>query len=388
MHRAARAGKGVTMCASRIAAAAVATSAVDDGRAFPTRYGGGQAVRPHAYVRLLDDAGRTGDGEASPLPHFTGETVPAVAATLEALLPLIIGCDTLALGELSARLARHPNSPAAKCAIEMAAHDLAARTLGISLSALLGGPDALTVASTGLIGIVPEDEAVGLAQEYLAEGIGTLKMKVGRAPAADVRRVVAVRAAVGPEVAIRLDANAGLPLPDILTILRGLGRADVAIELFEQPVPADDLRGLRAVREAGVRVLVDESVHGPRDAIRVLEAGACDLIAIKLIKCGGLRAAATIARIAAEYGVGCILISPYETTVGMATTAHAAAALGTRAHAHDLMRRPSPGGGTWAHAIVPGGLRLASTPGHGATIDRDVDARLAEQLSGARGRDG
>lgn len=366
------------MSAARIVAAGVAQASVDDRRAFPTRYGGGQAERPHAYVRLIDDAGRTGDGEASPLPHFTGETVPAVLATLGALLPLVIGCETLALGEVAERLARHPHSAAAKCAIEMAAHDLAARALGISLAALLGGTDGVTVPSTGLIGIVPEEEAIALARDYRTEGIGTLKLKVGGEPAADVRRVAAVRAAVGPQVALRLDGNAGLPLPDALALLRGLERRDVAIELFEQPTRADDLRGLRAVREAGVRVLVDESAHAVRDAIRVLEAGACDLIAIKLIKCGGLRAAATIARVAAEYGAGCILISPYETTVGMATTAHAAAALGTRAHAHDLFRHPSPGGGTWRHEGVPGGLRLADVAGHGATVAADVDALLHE----------
>jgi L-alanine-DL-glutamate epimerase-like enolase superfamily enzyme len=264
----------------------------------------------------------------------------------------------------------------------MAAHDLAARSLGISLSALLGGADGVTVRGTGLIGIVSEEEAAALARDYLAEGVGTFKMKVGRDPAEDVRRVAAVRAAAGPEVAIRLDANAGLPLPDILAILRGLERRDVTIELFEQPVAADDLRGLRAVREAGVRVLVDESVHNPRDAIRVLEAGACDLVAIKLIKCGGLRAAATIARIAAEYGVGCILISPYETAVGMATTAHAAAALGTRAHAQDLLRHLSPGGGTWAHTVVPGGLQLATAPGHGAAVGSEAEAQLAAGMRG------
>lgn len=372
------------MSAGRIVAAGVARAEVDDGRAIPTRYGGGMAVRPHAYVRLVDDAGHTGDGEASPLPHFTGETVAAVLATLDALLPLVIGCETLALGELAERLARHPQSFAAKCAIDMAAHDLAARALGISLAALLGGEDGVTVPGTGLIGIVPEEEAVALARDYRREGIATLKLKVGRDPVADVRRAAAVSAAC-PDAAIRLDANAGLPLPDILAILRGLERRGVAIELFEQPVRADDLHGLRAIREAGVRVLVDESVHGPRDAIRVLEAGACDLIAIKLVKCGGLRGAATIARIAAEYGVGCILISPYETTVGMATTAHAAAAFGTRDHAHDLLRHPSSGGGTWAHTIVPGGLRLGDATGHGATIGRAAGEILARQLAAARG---
>lgn len=375
---------GCAMSGSRIVAAHVATFATDDGRAFPTRYGAGMVVRPRVYVRLTDDRGTIGHGEASPLPHFTGETVGIIAAALETLLPRVIGCDPRALGELADRLAQSPNNFAAKCAIDVAAHDLAARSLGIALATLLGGSTGQTVHGTGLIGIVSSDEAAAQARDYLADGITTLKLKVGRDPVADVGRVAAVRAAVGPAVALRLDGNAGLPLPDALTILRGLGREGIAPELFEQPVRADDLRGLRAVRETGTRVLVDESVHNLRDAVRVLEAGACDLIAIKLIKCGGLRAAAAIAQLAATYGVGCILISPYETAVGMATTAHAAAAFGTRDHAHDILRHPAASAGQWSHRVIPGGLQLADTPGHGARLSPAVDALLTPHTQGAR----
>jgi len=361
---------------AQIVTSRAAMTATDDGCAVPTRYGPGTAVRSRVYVRLTDAEGRTGDGEASPLPHFTGETPATIHAALETLLPLVIGCDALALDDLTDHLARHPHQYAAKCAIDAAAHDLAAKTLGVPLALLLGGSLGRPVATTGLIGIVDADAAVTAARGYVADGIRTLKMKVGREIAADAVRVGAVREAVGSGVAIRLDGNAGLALPDALALVR-VTRV-FGIELFEQPARADDLHGLRTVREAGIRVLVDESVHSVRDAIRVLEASACDLIAIKLIKCGGLRPARTIAQVAAAYGVGCILISPYETAVGLATTAHAAIAFGTRDHAHDIFRVPVPAGGAWGHTAVPGGLMLAALPGHGATVGRATADRLEE----------
>ena len=367
---------------ARIVAASHTAVAIADGHAVPTRYGAGMAVRPRVYVRLRDAEGRHGEGEASPLPHFTGETAASVDAALDALLPLVVGGEACAPGELTARLARHPGQYAAKCAIDAAAHDLAAKTLGVPLATLLGGALDGPIPVTGLIGIVAVDEAVAAARAHRAAGIRTLKLKVGRERAADVRRVAAVRAAVGDDVAIRLDGNAGLALPDALALARETH--ECAIELFEQPARADDLHGLRAVREAGVRVLVDESVHGVRDAIRVLEAAACDLIAIKLIKCGGLHAARTIAEVAAAYGAGCILISPYETAVGLATTAHAAAVFGTRAHAHDIFNAFAPDGGAWGHAPVPGGLSLAALPGHGATVG-ETAARAFERAAAGRG---
>lgn len=368
---------------AKIVATATACAAIDDGHAVPTRYGPGTAVRSRVYVRLTDDEGRTGDGEASPLPHFTGETPASITVALDTLLPLVVGCDALALGEVAARLATHPNQYAAKCAIDAAAHDLAAKTLAVPLAVLLGGSVGGVIAATGLIGIVDNDAAVTTARAYIADGIRTLKMKVGREIAADARRVAAVREAVGSGIAIRLDGNAGLALPDALALVRAT--RDLGIELFEQPARAEDYHGLRTVREAGMRVLVDESVHNVRDAIRVLDASACDLIAIKLIKCGGLQAARTIASVAVAYGVGCIFISPYETAVGMATTVHAAAVFGTRDHAHDIFRHLLPTWGTWGHSAVPGGLTLAALPGHGATVGSAAADTLGGVAVGAIG---
>jgi L-alanine-DL-glutamate epimerase-like enolase superfamily enzyme len=222
------------------------------------------------------------------------------------------------------------------------------------------------------------------ARAHAAEGIGTLKMKVGHDVTADIRRVWAVRTAVGDGVRLRLDGNAGLSLADALALVRGV--ADLGVELFEQPVRADDLHGMRTLREAGARILADESVHSLRDAIRVLEAGAADALVVKLIKCGGLRAAREIAAAAAAYGAEVIFVSPYETAVGMATTASAAAAFGTRRHAHDLFRTLQDGGGAWEHAAVPGGIALSATaPGHGAAVGAEAAEALgiedAELLS-------
>ncbi len=366
-----------------IVRAAVTCRVVEGNVVVPTRYGPGVPARAHVYVQLTDAEGNTGVGEASPLPYFTGETPAAVAETARLLAPLAVGCDALDLGGVAARLARYPGQGAAKCAVDAAAHDLAARSLGVPLASLLGSEAGATLPCTGVIGIGVT--ATEQAREHAAEGIGTLKMKVGRDVAADIRRVWAVRGAVGNGVRLRLDGNAGLSLADALALVRGV--SDLGVELFEQPVRADDLHGMRTLREAGARILADESVHTLRDAIRVLEAGAADAVVIKLIKCGGLRAAREIAAVAAAYGAECVFVSPYETAVGMATTAHAAAAFGTRRYAHDLFRTLQDGGGSWAHAAVPGGMCLsASAPGHGAAVGAEAAARLQEEIAESRSR--
>lgn len=357
--------------------ATVARVTVEGNVVVATRYAAGVSARSHVYVQLTDAHGVTGVGEASPLPFFTGETPAAVEETARLLAPLAVGCDALDFGDLAARLACYPGQGAAKCAIDAAAHDLAARSLGLPLASLLGGAAGATVTCTGVIGIGVT--SVAQARAHVAEGIGTLKMKVGQDVAADIRRVLAVRVAVGREVRLRLDGNAGLALADALALVRGT--AEFGIELFEQPVRADDLHGMRVLREAGARVLADESVHTLRDAIRVFEAGAADAVVVKLIKCGGLRAAREIAAVAAAYGADCIFVSPYETAVGMATTAHAAAAFGTRRHAHDLFRTLPDGAGMWAHTPTPGGLRLAPDPGHGAAVGAEAAAGLGHKVA-------
>lgn len=294
------------------------------------------ALREHVIVSVTDDGGHTGYGEASPLPFFTGETAQSIALRLrETYLPLLIGRSPFELLALHAALDRLPGNSSAKAAIDIALYDLQGKLLGRPVTDLLGGPMRERVAVTYPIGIRSVAEAVAEAERAVERGIRTLKLKIGRDPAADVERVLAVRSAVGAGVRIRIDANAGYTVPVITRLIDQLALAE--LEYVEQPVAAWDFAGLAAVRrQTGVPVMADESLHTLRDATCLIELGAADVFAIKLIKTGGLTRARAIAALAAAHRVDVVVISPFETQIGAAAGLALAVSAETGERAHEL----------------------------------------------------
>lgn len=292
--------------------------------------------RPHVIVELWDDAGHVGLGEASPLPHFTGETVEGIDVQLrEHLFPQLVGRSPFELNSIFEALDRLPGNTSAKAAIDIALHDLHGKLLGRPLVDLLGGRVRDSVNVTYPIGIRPTSEAVAEAEFAVERGIKTLKLKIGRDPSADVERVRAVRIAVGETIRIRIDANAGYTVPAILRVLHRLAVAD--IEYVEQPVASWDIAGLAAVRRgSGIPVMADESLHSVRDAVRLINHGAADIFAIKLIKTAGLYQARTIAQLAAAHNIDLVVISPFETQIGAAAGLALALSAPTGWRAHEL----------------------------------------------------
>jgi o-succinylbenzoate synthase len=317
-----------------------------------TSYGRAEAVRPHVIVQLTDDEGHIGLGEASPLPQFTGETAASIKLQLEQIfLPAVMDCDPFDHDGIMAILeSLLPGNHSAKCAIDIALYDLRGQVLGRPVYQQLGGlrrPDGFPV--TRAIGILPPDETVEMAVQWVEREFGPLKLKVGTNPGQDIDRVLAVRRAVPETVRLRIDANQGYDVPSAIRVLRSLA---AAIEYCEQPVPAWDLAGLHAVRGAtGVAVAADESVHTIRDLLRVLEARAADVLVVKLIKCGGLRAAEHLAALAASVGMPVVVVSPFETHIGAAAGVHLAMTLPPTPHAHELS----------IFNVEPRGPRTAST---------------------------
>jgi o-succinylbenzoate synthase len=301
-----------------------------------TSYGDAPAVRPHVIVEITA-AGARGLGEASPLPEFTGETAASVLFALnETYLPALPGRDPTQVEAVMAELEHLlPDNPSAKAAIDMALYDLAGRLLGVPSVTLLGGARRGAIHLARAVGIGSIAEIVAAAERHVAAGFRTIKMKVGQDARADVERVRAVRGAVGPAVRIRVDANQGYDVATAVRVLRNLDAAE--LEYIEQPVPRWNHAGMAHIRRAtGVRVLADEAVHTPQDALNLIRAEAADLLAIKFVKTGGLSRARQIAAIGEAAGLDCIVISPFETQVGAAAGLHMALALPIGGHAHEL----------------------------------------------------
>ena len=282
-------------------------------------------------VRVTDSDGVTGWGEAPQVWQVTGESLAGAEACVTGpLTAAVLGSDADDLVRTCRAVAGAvAGNAGAKAAVDVALHDLAARRRGVSLPVLLGG-SSLRVPTDVTLAAGDADTLAGAGLERTLEGFRVLKMKVGTDAAGDVARVRAVRDAVGPDAAIRLDANQGWTPREAVRVVSALEDAGCGVELVEQPVAAADLAGLAWVASrVDTPVMADESVYGVRDLVAVIERRAADLVNVKLAKCGGLSVARTLLDLARAHGVGAIVGSMMETHVGVGAAASLVAAYGT-----------------------------------------------------------
>ena len=280
------------------------------------------------YVVITTDEGKTGWGEAPPTHVITGDSMASIAYAIEEVMaPNLIGMDIRNRTELFAVLHQTLiGNTSAKAAVDMAIHDLLGKLAGLPLYQFLGG-QRNQLDSNFTVSVNDPVEMADDAFQYVEEGFTTLKVKVGIGSSElDVERVKAIRNRVGPSVKIRLDANQGWQPKEAVRTIAAMEDAGLSIELVEQPVHAQDIEGLCYVTQHSLTpVMADESVFSARDALRVLQCGAADLINIKLMKSGGIHEALKINALAESYGVECMVGSMIETKLGITAAAHFAA---------------------------------------------------------------
>lgn len=241
-------------------------------------------------VRLTTDNGVVGIGESHQgVAGYTPETIDTMHAVISNTYgPVLIGQELDSVEELHQILkTERMGNFFARSGVEIAIFDALARSRGINIATMLGGPVRDRLELSASIGI-DEPEVIGqMAKDYVAEGFTTVKVKVGTPDVQkDIARVRAVREAVGDSIKIRVDANSGFDMSGAITFIRGIG--DLGVESVEQPVPRDDINGMVYLRNLGAApIMADESVATPEEAYRFISAGAGDAIKIKLTKVGG-----------------------------------------------------------------------------------------------------
>ena len=272
---------------------------------FVAAFAHSNAVRAETasvVVQVRLSSGATGLGEGCPRPYVTGEDLPDCLAAVQARAALLLDQPVDGLAALPLLL--EGLAPAARCALELALLDALARDRGTSVAALLGpAPHAQVrysmVFTSGRLSTVE-----ALARRAAALGFTEAKLKVGPDAAHDAACVRLVREVMGPEVALRADANGAWTPEEAVDRCVELDR--LGVHIVEDPLPASQRAQLPALRRAlpaGISLLIDEAVVSAEDARALVATGGADRLLLKVSKHGGLLPTLAIAREAAQRGV-------------------------------------------------------------------------------------
>jgi L-Ala-D/L-Glu epimerase len=254
----------------------------------PLKFASGEVdTAEHVLVRVHTDEGVVGVAEAPPRPFTYGETQAGIVAVIEQIFaPQVVGLTLLERELITTRIARTVGNPTAKAAVDMAVWDAFGRTLGLPVSAMLGGfTDRMRVSH--MLGFDDPAKMVAEAERMRdTYGVSTFKIKVGRRPVSlDTAVVRALRERFGDAVELYVDGNRGWTASESLRAMKEM--ADLDLLFAEELCPADDVLGRRwLVERLDVPFIADESVPTPADVTREVLGKSATAISIKTARTG------------------------------------------------------------------------------------------------------
>ena len=285
----------------------------------PLRTSYGELAEREVFSVELDGGGVVGRGEAAPLEPYDGVPAAAVAEALAFYAELLREFTPDVPGHLLLDACRRAvELPEALAAVDMALWDRAGRLAGQPVAALLREDHLAAVAVNATIGALDRAGAAHAAARAVADGFDCVKLKVGTGD--DAGRVAAVRAALGPGIALRLDANGAWDVETAVRMIDSL--APAGLELVEEPV-----HGVAAVREVRARVATRVSIDETADEPGALTAAVADAVCLKIGRCGGIGGLLSQAALVRATGADVYLASTMDGPLGIAAAVHAAAAL-------------------------------------------------------------
>jgi L-alanine-DL-glutamate epimerase-like enolase superfamily enzyme len=339
---------------------------------------GTTTISQSVFVRLTTDTGLVGIGEGNIFTPVVGETIETALAAAPLLAQVLLGADPCDIeGRVGDMQRRLPNNFTTRAAFDMALWDILGKAAGLPRVALLGG-SRRAIASDNTVGIETPAVMAERAAGFKARGFSAIKVKLGTDLKTDLARMRAIRAAVGPEHELRIDANQGWSRTVAQAALAAL--VEFGPVLVEQPLVKSDIEGLARLRaRSPIPLMADESLFDEFDAQRLVAAGACDYFNIKLAKSAGIFTALKINAIGEAAGIPCMVGCMTESGIGITATAHLASARRNIVFA-DLdsadMLGEDPVRGGFAYTAA-GEVLPPTGPGLGVEIDPDWLARLS-----------
>lgn len=276
--------------------------------------------REGAIVEVTDGTGLTGVGEIAPPPGF-GISLD------DALAPLIALSSTGRYESPGSFGGIWPDDewkalpPATRFGLDTAKRDLDAQT--VDADEAPEAPKRVRVNAT--IAVLDVDEAVQAARAAVSQGIGCVKLKVGTLSTVDeeAARVAAIRAAIGPDIHLRIDANEAWDCKQALAMLQTF--APYNIQYCEQPIDRDDLVGMYNLRrEQPTPIAADEAVTDLASIRRVLDANAADILILKPQCFGDIWDRLRPMQEAANNNVAWVWTSSMEAGIGVCASIYAA----------------------------------------------------------------
>jgi L-alanine-DL-glutamate epimerase-like enolase superfamily enzyme len=286
-------------------------------RPFRFEYHSTQTFRTGAESVILQlefEDGLSGYGESIPMKYITGEDSSTVVNVIEnCFSPLLFSHGISKLDDIESILEKleseclkkgifHYNS--AMGAIDIALLDALGKHRGVSLTHFLGPIVREGAPYSISVPFLPLEKIRELFHQLPRERVKAVKVLVGTDENENAERVGLMRSLFGDNVDIRVENNGIWTLDEATSNLERL--KEFHISAAEQPLVKDDIEGLQTLRKVmGIPIVVDESMCSLTDAKNLIEKEACDILNIKISKCGGLLRSKRIAQFAESHNVQC-----------------------------------------------------------------------------------
>jgi L-alanine-DL-glutamate epimerase-like enolase superfamily enzyme len=277
----------------------------------------------NTIIKIWCTEGIYGTGECCPYRSIHGETQTGTVAFARDLAKALIGENPFEIHRHVALMDRMiVGNASVKCAFDMALYDLVSKLYGVPLYQYLQGDRTKKIYTDNTVGLLSVEDMVERAVKFKEMGFPVLKVKLGERPSTkDIKRMEAIRLAVGDDIDLRIDANQGWNYHEAKTALTAMSHLN--IQHCEEPIRAGNITDQAKLnRISPIPIMADETVFNHKDAMEVIQMHAADMFNIKLGKSGGICNAMKVAAIAQAADMYCQVGSFSECRLGISALVH------------------------------------------------------------------